>query len=313
MKYKVSVIVPIYNVSDYIEKCMDSLVNQTLKELQIILINDGSTDDSYEKLIPYINKYKNIEYYEKENGGLSDARNYGFKYVSSPYVAFLDSDDYIKHSMYEDLYNKCVKEDLDICECDFYWTYDDKKILDKRIYNDENLFTNLRVVAWNKLYKYSVIKEHNIEFLKNLRYEDIGFIYMLLPYIKKYGYLDKPCVYYIQRNTSITAVQNIKVLDINEIFNGIFKFYKEQNIYEKYKNELEYVYIRIMFSSSFKRMCKIGDKELKNKVLKENYKNIKTTFPNYKKNKYIKGLKPRNLYYRFMNYPMYKIMSMLVR
>ena len=106
---KVSVIVPIYNVEKYIEKCINSLLSQTLEDIQIILVNDGSKDNSgniakeYEK-----NNKDRVIYVEKENGGLSDARNYGLKYATGDFIAFLDSDDYIEKNAYEEMYNKAI-------------------------------------------------------------------------------------------------------------------------------------------------------------------------------------------------------------
>ena len=88
---KVSVIVPVYNVEKYIKKCLESLVNQTLRDIEIIVVNDGSQDKSKEIIAEYVRKYPNIVYVEKENGGLSDARNYGMKYAKGDYIAFVDS------------------------------------------------------------------------------------------------------------------------------------------------------------------------------------------------------------------------------
>ena len=98
---KVSVIVPFYNVEGYIEKCLDTLVNQTLEDIEIIIVNDGSTDNSKEIIEKYKKQYNDkIIYLEKQNGGLSDARNYGIPYAKGEYIAFLDSDDYVNIKMY---------------------------------------------------------------------------------------------------------------------------------------------------------------------------------------------------------------------
>ena len=118
---KVSIIVPFYNVENYIEKCLQSLVNQTLEDIEILLVNDGSKDRSEEIAKQFIEKYPNkIIYLEKENGGLSDARNYAIPHAKGEYIAFLDSDDYVETNMYEEMYNKAKKEDLDYVECDFF-------------------------------------------------------------------------------------------------------------------------------------------------------------------------------------------------
>ena len=104
---KVSIIVPIYNVEEYLERCINSLIGQTLEDIQIILVNDGSTDKSGEIAKRYASKYKEkIMYLEKTNGGLSDARNYGLPYATGEYIAFLDSDDYIEKEAYQEMYEK---------------------------------------------------------------------------------------------------------------------------------------------------------------------------------------------------------------
>ena len=119
---KVSVIVPFYNVEKYIEKCLNSLVNQSLEEIEIILVNDGSQDSSKEKAKEIEKKFPNkIKYYEKANGGLGDARNFGIKYATGEYIAFLDSDDYVEPTMYEEMYEKAKQENADMVECDFWW------------------------------------------------------------------------------------------------------------------------------------------------------------------------------------------------
>ena len=107
---KVSVIVPFYNVEKYIDKCLNSLVNQTLEDIEIIIVNDGSKDNSETIAKEYASKYKNkIIYLKKENGGLSDARNYAIPYATGEYIAFLDSDDYVEVNMYEQMYEKAKK------------------------------------------------------------------------------------------------------------------------------------------------------------------------------------------------------------
>ena len=120
---KVSVIVPVYNVYDYLGKCLDSLVNQTLKDIEIIVVNDGSPDNSEEIIDIYKKKYKCIKAYKKENGGLSDARNYGIKRAQGEYIAFIDSDDYVDTQMLEKMYQKAKKDNLDIVVCDVYNVY----------------------------------------------------------------------------------------------------------------------------------------------------------------------------------------------
>ena len=152
---KVSLIIPVYNVENYIEKCLNSVVNQTLKDMEVIIVNDGSKDLSKQKIQKYLEKYPWIKYLEKENGGLSDARNYGMPYATGKYIAFLDSDDYVEETMYEEMYNIAEKENADMVDCDFVWEYPNRKRKDiGEIYKTKKeMIEKCRVVAWNKIIK----------------------------------------------------------------------------------------------------------------------------------------------------------------
>ncbi len=122
---KVSIIVPVYNVEKYLQSCMDSLVNQTLEDIEIICVNDGSTDNSLEILESYAKKDSRIKVFTIENSGNSIARNYGIKIAKGKYVGFVDSDDYINETMFEKLYNSCEQNDLDLAICKIS-LFDDK-------------------------------------------------------------------------------------------------------------------------------------------------------------------------------------------
>ena len=312
---KVSVIVPVYNTENYIEKCLNSLVNQTLEDIEIIVINDGSTDDSENLIDKFIGKYPNkIKYYKKENGGLSDARNYGLNYVTGEYIGFIDSDDYIELSMYEKMYNLAQNEQADIVECDFTWEYPDKIKIDTGIeYKDkEDLFTNSRVMACNKIFKKDIIDD--IKFPKGLRYEDVEFFYKLLPNVNKIAVLKEPLYYYIQRESSISNLQNERTAEIFTILNNILEFYKEKNIYDKFKIELEYMYIRFLLGSSFLRMVKIKDKKVRKDLLQKTIDLLYEKFPNWRNNKILKTAKSKkNLYYRTVNRVTFKFYCWLFR
>ena len=315
---KVSVVVPIYNVEKYIKKCMDSLVNQTLQEIQIILVNDGSTDESGNIAKEYASKYTNkIIYLEKENGGLSDARNFGMRYAEGEYIAFLDSDDYVENTMCEEMYNKAIQEVSDYVECDFVWEYPNKVKKDKRIpySNKKEMLTNVRVVAWNKLIKREILEKNNISFPKGLRYEDIEFIYKLIPYLNKVSYVDKEFVHYVQRNNSIANVQNERTAEVFTIFDNIIKYYQEKGFYEEYKEELEYSYSRILLCSSLKRICKIKDSKTRKKLIEETFEKLYQQFPLWKENKILNNRSIKNMYMKSINkftYPIYTKMFQLL-
>lgn len=312
---KVSVIVPIYNVEKYLSKCLNSLVNQTLDDIEIILVNDGSTDNSGKIAKEYKDKYtEKIIYLEKENGGLSDARNFGIPYAKGEYIAFLDSDDYIEEEAYEKMYEKAKKEDADYIECDFIWEYPNKQIIDKRIeYTDKkDMLTKVRVVAWNKLIKRELIINNNIRFPKGLRYEDIEFTYKLIPLLKKVLYIDKPFVHYVQRKNSIANVQNVKTADIFTILENVEKYYKEKNLYDEYKEQIEYNYARYLLCSSLKRMCKVGDKVKRKELIKETWEKLNSKYPKWHKNIILKSMHSEKcLYMRSVNNITYKIYTIL--
>lgn len=311
---KVSIIVPVYNTENYLKKCLDSLVSQTLEDIQIIIVNDGSTDNSQKIIDDFYNKYpKKIVKLSKQNGGLSDARNFAIPYINSRYVAFIDSDDYIEPNMMESMYDVAIKEDIDLVECDFIWEYD------KRIKNDSGItyaeikdyFINGRVMAWNKLIKTSIILDNNIKFPFGLRYEDVEFFYKMVPFIKKHKNINKEFYHYIQRNTSIANTQNEKNGDIFKILDNILEFYKKNNLYNEYKEKIEYLFIRLLLGSSFLRIIKIKDKKIRKELLNKNIKKLYIDFPKWKKNNYLKIKIKKNFYYKTVNKFTYIIYSQI--
>jgi len=285
---KVSVIVPVYNVENYLAKCLDSLVNQTLKDIEIIVVNDGSPDNSQDIIDKYAKKYSVIKAYKKENGGLSDARNYGIKKASGEYIAFVDSDDYVDTSMYEKMYNKAIENNYDIVVCDLNYIYPDKKIeAYSNIPNDTDninkVFLNIYPAAWNKLFKKELLK--NIEFKKGIWFEDVEFIYRLLPRIKTIGVIHEHLYQYLQRNGSITRKKDQRIYNYIDNLNGVVEYYKENNLFHKYHKELEYVYVRYIYATFIKQATIFEKDEYDNAVTKA-IKNVKEHFPKYRFNKY---------------------------
>ena len=315
---KVSVIVPFYNVEKYIEKCLNSLVNQTLEEIEIILVNDGSKDNSEKIVKQFQEKYPNkIKYYEKANGGLGDARNFGINYANGEYIAFLDSDDYVESVMYKEMYEKAKQEDADMVECDFLWEYPDKKKEDVGFtyLNKKEMLQKARVVAWNKLIKTEIYKNHpEARFSVGLRYEDVEGFYKILPYINKVAYVRKCFIHYVQRHGSISNTQNKRNEEIFTVLENVISYYKRNNIYDEFKDELEYIYARYLLCSSFLRIVKIKDKNIKKELLKKTWKNLNTKFPNWRENKILKENKNmKNLYIKSVNKFTFNIYSHILK
>lgn len=313
---KVSIIVPFYNVENYIEKCLQSLVNQTLEDIEILLVNDGSKDKTEAIAKQFVEKYPNkIIYLEKENGGLSDARNYAIPHAKGEYIAFLDSDDYVEINMYEEMYNKAKKEDLDYVECDFLWEYPDKTLESKgkQYSNRKEMFIHTRVVAWNKLIKREIVQDNHLEFPKGYRYEDVEFFYKLLPFIHHYGIVQKPFIHYVQRENSISNVQNTRTKEIIDVLGHVMEYYKANNLFEEYKEEIEYIYARYILCSSMLRMVMIENKKERKEIINFAWKSLNTQFPNWKKNPYLKDKGLKNLYMRSVNDVTLKVYTSLAR
>lgn len=313
---KVSVIVPFYNVENYIDKCIQSIINQSLKDIEIILVNDGSEDDSEKIAKGYLEKYPDkIIYLEKENGGLGDARNYGMPYANGKYIAFVDSDDYIEPNMYEEMLKTAEQENSDMVECDFYWEYPDKLKKDVGvIYNGKKeMLEKVRVVAWNKLIRREILEKTEVKFPKGYRYEDVEFTYKLVPFIEKVSFLKKPCVHYIQREGSISNSQNERTKEIFDVLDHVIDYYKEKGIYETYQEEIEYIYVRYAFCSSLLRIVKIEDVALQEKLLNLTWEKVNTNFPNWKRNSILKkGKGLKNLYLKTINQFTYNIYTTIL-
>lgn len=302
---KVSVIVPFYNVEGYIERCLETLVNQTLQDIEIILVNDGSKDRSVNIVKKFQSSYpEKIVYLEKENGGLSDARNYAIPHAKGEYIAFLDSDDYVEKDMYQKMYELAVKENSDMVECDFYWEYPNKTRKDVgEIYHGSNeMIEKIRVVAWNKLIKKEILEDTKIQFPKGYRYEDVEFTYKLIPHIERVSFLKEACIHYVQREGSISNSQNERTKEIFDVLEHVLQYYKEIDIYEKYKTELEYIYIRYAFCSSLRRISKIQDETIQENLLTLTWNNVQEKFPNWKQNSILKKkFNAKNIYMRTIN------------
>lgn len=288
----VSVIVPVYNVENYLEKCLNSLVNQTLKNIEIIVVNDGSKDNSQSIIDSFSKKYKNIKSYKKDNGGLSSARNFGIKNASGKYVGFVDSDDYVEPEMFEIMYNKAEKGDFDVVTCNINYVYDNRiekvktSIKTNACTKDEikKIMLDIYPTACNKIFKKSLFD--HVLFKENIWYEDVEFLYRVFPFIDSMSYVDGYEYNYLQRGGTISSTYNDKVFDYIDNWNGILDFYKNNGFYDSYKKEIEYSYVRYLYATFIKAASKFRDREDFLNAINCAIKNVKDNFPNYRKNRY---------------------------
>ena len=263
-----SVIIPVYNVEDYLNECLDSVINQTLEDIEIICIDDGSTDNSPNILKEYQKKDSRIKIITKENGGQATARNLGIKEAQGEYIAFVDSDDFIEPTMFEKLYTKAKDNNLDIAMCKIA-TYDNqtKEIKDnvwyymlgvfrdfeKDIFNhkDTKEFTcHIAVTPYNKIYKTTLLKENNILFPEGLIFEDEKFFYDTYLRAKRVSIVDE-FLYYYRINRKGSTVDTIKDNDFSDIIpisKLIRETFKETDNYEDYKILLSNRFIHLQLA-----------------------------------------------------------------
>ena len=197
-------------------------------------------------------------------------------------------------------------------ECNFIWEYTDKEKIDiGEIYNGQKeAMEKARVVAWNKLYRREIIEKAGIVFPEGLCYEDIEFFYKVLPNLNKIGFVKEPLIHYVQRWNSISNYQTERTAEIFQVLDNVISYYKEKGLFEEYKEQLEYTYTRILLCSSLKRITKIKDKKLRMKLINKTWINLKTNFPDWKKNNLLKKKSNKNLYMRSINgftFHLYKI------
>lgn len=308
----VSIVVPVYNVEQYLDKCLNSLVNQTLKEIEIIVVNDGSTDQSQKVIDQYKHNAK-IKAYSKENGGVSDARNFGMQFAVGEYIGFVDSDDFVELDMYEHMYLKAKEEDSDIVECNLRHTYSNTEDIEigKEIFDKKEMLMVGRSVVWNKIYKREWLLNTNVTFPVGLICEDVEFSIKLIPYISVYSYVKPAYFHYVQRNTSLNNYSTLKTLDILQVLKNIKGYYIENDYYDDYKEALEFFFARNLLCSSFFRMSRIGNAKERKMALQLSWRLLNEHFPDWRSNIVLRESMSRQAIFmktvNNMTYPLYSI------
>ncbi len=288
---KISVIIPVYNSSTYLRKCLDSVVNQTLKDIEIIVINDGSTDDSKNMIEEYLCKYKNIIFIDQENKGIGKTRNIGIKKATGEYITFVDSDDYIKENMLEEYYKYAKKHNFDLVIGSYI-----KKINNKEIIFENNKFKTGNVKTtpqilylieygpWAKLYKREMLINNNIYFDEKRKYEDMPFVSKALLKSKLIGQITEPYYYYIIHNNSETTTMDKRVFDILDILKEIKDYYKREYYL---RDELDYVIIDKITTYMLQQRVQ-KDNKLRIEFINAGYAFLNKNIKNWRGNKYYK-------------------------
>lgn len=238
MEKLISVVLPIYNVEKYLEKCMESVLNQTYKNLEIILVDDGSKDNCPKICDDYAKKDARVKVVHKENGGLSDARNAGIRVANGEYITFIDSDDYVDKDYVEFLYNNIEKNNADIAIGSHRVLYDSGKIIEKATHENSVLEPKkvlerilyddgIDVSAWGKLYKISLFED--IKFPKGRLFEDSATTYILVDKAKIITVNSESKYNYIVRENSITNAKfSPKKMDLIKSTREMSEYVKEK-------------------------------------------------------------------------------------
>ncbi|MBU3191228.1 glycosyltransferase [Clostridium bowmanii] len=299
---KISVIIPVYNTQEYVRKCIESVLLQSLEDIEIIIVDDGSTDNSLSIIKEYAGNDKVI-LISKENEGQGAARNDALDVCSGKYIAFLDSDDYIEKNMFEDMYLKANKYDLDILICKYRWVDtkgieiigDDIEFVESEIIDSDKcikeFFTSNTIggFSWNKIFHSRLFKEENIRYPTNMKYEDIPTVFDLIINSNRIGFTNNKYYYYVQRPGSTTndlSVKNMK--DHLLAVEMIGDILKKRNLVMRHEGEYQYYFLNnILDYYGFNYSNKDNIQGIKFEVIKNEFKSlIKTHYTKFVFNKY---------------------------
>lgn len=319
---KVSVIVPVYNSQEYLRDCAESLVQQTLQDIEIIFVNDGSTDESLQILEEYQKQYPDkVIVKSKENGGQASARNLGISIAVGEYIGFVDSDDSVDVKMFEKLYEMARKDSSVFVECCYKYLQveTDGNIKEIPTYGNvrdysskKDMFIDPLVSPWNKIYKAELLQSNHICFPEGVIYEDTAFFIKSIPYITKTSHVPEKYVsHYLRPNSTMNANKDKRVGNIFDVLLDIIEFYEENNLRDMYKNELEYFCVKILLCSSLNRIALVQNASLRKEFIQRTMEMIKTYFPAYRKNAYFNRSKT-GLYMKCINaFSVYVVVALM--
>ncbi len=281
---KVSVIVPIYNVESYLRECLDSILNQTLREIEVVCVNDGSTDSSLQILKEYQQKDERIVVIDKENGGYGMAVNIGIQNATGVYIGIVEPDDYIKADMYESLYKTVTENNLDLVKADFYRFKKDsvtgELLLDyNKLDSTERFYgkvicpsetpevIKLIMNTWSGIYRREFLEENHIRHNETpgASYQDNGFFWQTFMYAKRAMFLDKP--YYMNRrdNPNSSVHNKDKVYSMNREYDFIRDLFMQEENHELWKVFQSYYHYKRYHNYMF-TLSRIGDEYKKEYV-----------------------------------------------
>lgn len=290
----ISVIVPAYNVENYIRRCLDSLVSQTYENLEIIVVNDGSTDRTGEIIEEYTERYPDkVMLYTRENQGQAEARNFGITKASGEYIGFVDSDDFVSTKMYELMYREAEEQGCDMVTCGYYGC--DEVTGEITVYQtgykgefNQNIYENpmlLRINSpypWNKLYTRELLERSGFSFRKGIIFEDLCAIFPLFMDARKVGRVHEKLYYYIKgRKGGTISTFNEKhgqIIDALQIMNDA---YQDRGMFERFYDTLLFFNLRHIYAR-FDEMQTYDDIIFKREFKKRAFALLDRYFPGWK-------------------------------
>lgn len=306
---KLSIVIPVYNVENYLAKCLDSVIYPELSDYEVVIVNDGSTDSSGSICEDYAKRYSNIvRLINTPNGGLGKARDVGIDAASGEYIAFLDSDDYLSPSAVPEMmdtlhlgYDMCVFDINFVNESGFCFKY--VHGCSKEGFLSLESFPQILFEmpsAWNKIYRRSLFTENGIYYPGRVWYEDMYVTPWLYIKAKKIYSVHKGWHNYLQRAGSITNNKNTqRNLEIIPAVDAMLDAYRREGVYDKYKSELEY---SAFYNQVLTSITRVNSADPKSEVQDNLLENYISKFPNYTDNPYLKTLPPK-----------YKLIHFLIR
>ena len=284
---KFSIIIPVYKVEKYIERCIRSVKEQTYNNLEVLIVNDGSPDSSIKITEDIIGNDRRFKILNKANGGLGDARNYGVKYATGDYLAFIDSDDFIDSDLFEKAEKLIRENNYDVIVFDFVRYFSEKRqFIKKSGFVEGDIYSTIRTVpnACNKIIRTELWKENNLSFPVGLWYEDVAVIPAVVSYANKSGYLQDSYYYYQSREGSITNTKKYsdKVMDILKSFDFLLS-----KVNDSFENvEMEYLMVAHIIYLGTQRVVAYNKKKEFDEML--NY--VEAKYPKWDQNPLISNL-----------------------
>ena len=296
-KCKLSIVAAIYNLEEYLPRCLEALANQTLQEIEILCVDDGSTDSAPQIVDEYAKKYpKKIKAFHKENGGEFTSRNYGLERATGEYITFVDVDDYVELDWAEKLYTAAKENDADLAVCAFERIdLETNRVTSKDIINfgrctkevkyNDDFVAFINPAPWNKVYRREILKD--FRFLPFRGFNDTMLLMEFLTKAKKIAFVpDVLYHYYLRNDSQIHSVNEQDVKNLKKYLLEVKQFYKDTNKYEEMKNILDlmaflHLGTSVMYRASYDEKIDIK------KMTKETIKYLNENFPTWRKNPFL--------------------------